>query len=114
MGETFEDRLDMAISLAELGIGSIPINALMPIKGTSYEDLEQLTEQEILRTIAMFRFINPTAKIRLAAGRNLMEDSGRKAFLAGANATITGDLLTTSGNNIDEDKEMLIQIGFEI
>lgn len=111
IGETFEDRLDMAVSLAELGIESIPINALIPIKGTAYEDLEQLTEDEILRTIAMFRFINPTARIRLAAGRNLMERSGRKAFLAGANATITGDLLTTSGNSIDEDKNMLLQMG---
>ncbi len=114
MGETFEDRLDMAISLAELNIESIPINALMPIKGTTYEDLKPLTEDEILRTIAMFRFINPTAKIRLAAGRSLMKDSGREAFHAGANATITGDLLTTSGNNINQDKEMLIQMGFRI
>jgi biotin synthase len=114
MGETFEDRLDMAVSLAELGIGSIPINALMPIKGTMYEDLEQLSEQEILRTIAMFRYINPISKIRLAAGRILMEGSGRRAFLAGANAAITGDLLTTSGNNINEDKVMLTQIGFKI
>lgn len=114
MGETFEDRLDMAVSLAELGIESIPINALMPIKGTEYENLNQLTEDEILRTIAMFRFINPTARIRLAAGRSLMEGSGRKAFFAGANATITGDLLTTSGNNIDQDKEMLVQMGFRI
>lgn len=114
MGETFEDRLDMAVSLAELGIESIPINALMPIKGTDYENLTQLTEDEILRTIAMFRFINPTARIRLAAGRSLMEDSGRRAFFAGANATITGDLLTTSGNSIDQDKEMLITMGFQI
>ncbi|QOX64585.1 biotin synthase BioB [Anoxybacterium hadale] len=114
MGETFEDRLDMAVSLSELGIQSIPINALMPIKGTDYENLRQLTEDEILRTIAMFRFINPTARIRLAAGRSLMEDSGRKAFFAGANATITGDLLTTSGNSIDQDKEMLISMGFQI
>ena len=114
MGETFEDRLDMAIGLAKLGIGSIPINALIPIKGTAYENLEQLTEDEILRTIAMFRFTNPTSKIRLAAGRSLMEDSGRKAFHAGANATITGDLLTTSGNNINKDKEMLTQMGFHI
>lgn len=114
MGETFEDRLDMAVSLAELGIESIPINALMPIKGTDYENLRQLTENEILRTTAMFRFINPTARIRLAAGRILMENSGRKAFSAGANATITGDLLTTSGNNIEEDKGMLMELGFQI
>ena len=114
MGETFEDRLDMAVSLSELGIRSIPINALMPIPGTPYEDLEQLTEDEILRTIAMFRFINPEARIRLAAGRSLMDDSGRKAFRSGANATITGDLLTTSGNNIEQDKAMLIGMGFHL
>lgn len=114
MGETFDDRLDMALSLAELEIESIPINALTPIKGTPYENLEPLAEEEILRTIAMFRFINPTARIRLAAGRRLMEDSGRRAFLSGANATITGDMLTTSGNSIDEDKEMLIRMGFRL
>jgi biotin synthase len=114
MGETFEDRLDMAVSLAELEVKSIPINALMPIKGTPYETLERLTEDEILRTIAMFRYINPTAQIRLAAGRNLMENSGKKAFLSGANASITGDYLTTSGNNIEEDREMLSQMGFQL
>jgi biotin synthase len=114
MGETFQDRLDMAVSLAELGIESIPINALMPIRGTPCEVLEPLTEAEILRTIAMFRFINPTARIRLAAGRSLMEDSGRNAFRSGANAAITGDMLTTSGNNINEDKEMLTNMGFQI
>lgn len=114
MGETFEDRLDMAISLSELGVQSIPLNALMPIPGTPYENLEQLSEEDILRTIAMFRFINPAAWIRLAAGRSLMEDSGRKAFLSGANATITGDLLTTSGNNIDQDKAMLRGMGFNL
>lgn len=114
MGETFEDRLDMAFSLAELGVQSIPINALTPIKGTAYEHIKPLSEDEILRTIALFRFINPTAYIRLAAGRKLMSNSGQQAFLAGANATITGDLLTTSGNNIEQDKEMLIQMGFHI
>lgn len=114
MGETFEDRLDMAVSLAELNIESIPISTLIPLKGTIYENLKCLKEDEILRTIAMFRFINPRARIRLAAGRNLMQDCGRNAFYAGANATITGDLLTTSGNNIDKDKKMLMQMGFQL
>lgn len=114
MGESFEDRIDMAVSLAELGVHSIPINALIPIKGTVYEELEPLTEAEILRSIAIFRFLNPTAYIRLAAGRILMEDSGRKAFLSGANATITGDLLTTSGKNIEQDIEMLTEMGFQL
>lgn len=114
MGETFEDRLDMAVSLAELHVESIPLNALIPIKGTAFEALPALTEEEILRTIAMFRYLNPAAYIRLAAGRTLMENSGKRAFLSGANATITGDMLTTSGNNIDQDKEMLTSMGFSI
>lgn len=114
MGESWEDRLDMAFDLAELGIDSIPLNALMPIKGTPLEDLPQLSEQDILRTVAMYRFINPTADVRLAAGRTLMAENGKEAFFSGANATITGDMLTTSGNNTAQDKEMLIESGFDI
>jgi len=114
MGETWEDRIDMAISLSELGIESIPINALMPIKGTCFETLEPLSEEDILRTIAIFRYINPTAYIRMAAGRNYFKDGGSKLFLSGANATITGDMLTTVGNNTAQDKEMLTNLGFDI
>lgn len=114
MGETWEDRLDMALTLSELKVESIPLNALLPIPGTPFGDLPALTEEEILRTIALFRFINPVADIRLAAGRTLMEDSGKNAFFAGANATITGDMLTTSGNNMLQDREMLISCGFDI
>ena len=114
MGETWEDRLDMAVSLAELEVDSIPINALMPIPGTPFENLKQLTEEELLRVIAMFRFINPSTSIRLAAGRKLMKENGKKAFFSGANATITGDMLTTSGNTTKQDKQMLVASGFEI
>ena len=114
MGETMEDRIDMAVSLSELNIYSIPINALMPIKGTALETAHRLSEDEILRTVAMFRYINPTAYIRLAAGRNLMENCGKRAFMSGVNAAITGDMLTTSGNNIDQDMEMLTKMGFEL
>lgn len=113
MGETWEDRISMAFSLSELNIRSIPINALMPIKGTPLENLEQLSEDDILRAIAIFRFINPEADIRLAAGRSLMQESGKEAFFSGANATITGDMLTTSGNNTAEDLKMLNENGFD-
>ena len=112
MGETWEDRLDMAISLAELGIQSIPINALMPIPGTPLEHRAQLDGRDILRTIAFFRFINPEANIRLAAGRKLLPENGATALLSGASASITGNMLTTSGSTIVEDMAMLKRLGF--
>jgi len=114
MGETWDDRIDMAVSLSELKVESIPINALMPIKWTYYEDLKPLSEDDILRTIAIFRYINPTAYIRMAAGRNYFADGGAKIFLSGANATITGDMLTTIGSNTSQDKKMLTNLGFDI
>ena len=112
MGETWEDRLDMAISLAELEIDSIPINALMPIKGTPFENLERISEEDILRTIAFFRYINPEANIRLAAGRALIKNDGERAFVGGASATITGNMLTTVAcATIRSDKLMLARLG---
>ena len=112
MGESWEDRIDMAVSLAEVGVDSIPINALRPIKGTPLENLESLTEDEILRTIAMFRYINPEADIRLAAGRALMKNDGEMAFKSGASATITGNMLTTvAAATIQSDRKMLQNIG---
>lgn len=114
LGETFDDRIDMALSLAEAKVDSIPINALMPIKGTPFEKIPQLSEEEILRTVAMFRFINPESAIRLAAGRKLLTASGEKAFIGGASATITGNMLTTSGTTIKSDKELFEKLGFEV
>lgn len=114
MGETWEDRLDMAISLAELGIMSIPINALMPIPGTPLENLEQLSENDILRTITFFRYINPEANVRLAAGRALITNDGEAAFSGGASATITGNMLTTSGSTIESDKKLLSGMGRDV
>ena len=114
MGETWEDRVDMALTLSELSIHSVPINALRPIKGTALEDAVPLTETDILRTAAIFRFILPEAYIRLAAGRIIMENSGERAFRSGANAAITGDMLTTSGNDIKTDMEMLTKLGYKV
>lgn len=115
MGETPEDRLDMALSLAEAGVDSIPINALMPIKGTPLENEASLTEPEILRTIAFFRYINPEADIRLAAGRALLRNDGEYAFKSGASATITGNMLTTAAcATIRSDRKMLEDMGREV
>ena len=115
MGETWEDRLDMAISLAEVGVTSIPLNSLMPIPGTPFEHLPRLTEEDILRTVAFFRYINPTAHIRLAAGRALLSNDGEIAFKSGASATITGNMLTTVAcATIRSDRKMLQDLGRDI
>ncbi|MCD8329294.1 MAG: biotin synthase BioB [Lachnospiraceae bacterium] len=115
MGETWEDRLDMAVSLAELESDSIPLNALMPIPGTPLAGQQPLTEAEILRTVAFFRYLNPEAHIRLAAGRALMENDGERAFLSGASATITGNMLTTAARaTIQSDRRMLRRMGREV
>lgn len=113
MGEKWEDRVDMAVSLSETGVVSIPINVLIPIKGTPFEKFEQLKEEEILRTIAMFRFINPSVFIRLAGGRAGFGDEGRKALKSGANAVITGDMLTTSGCRTETDKKMFDELNYK-
>lgn len=113
MGENWQDRLDMAFELFNLKIKSIPINALMAVKGTPLENRPPLSPEEILRTVAIFRYINPTANIRLAAGRKLLPDFGASAFLHGASASITGNMLTTSGTTIKSDIELLHKLGLE-
>ncbi len=107
MGETFDDRKDMAFTLSELNISSIPINALIPIPGTPLEGLKSLSEDDILRAVAMFKLINPESDIRLAAGRRLIRDNGMPAFSCGASASITGNMLTTSGSTIQSDIQSL-------
>ena len=114
LGENVEDRIDMAIELRNLGIRSVPINLLNPIKGTPTEGFSLITSEEAERIVATFRFILPDASIRMAGGRSLLRDKGNSLFLSGANAAITGDMLTTSGTGISEDIEMLKDLGFEI
>jgi biotin synthase len=113
MGETLEDRIDMAFTIRDLGIKSMPVNILNPIKGTPFENVKALTEEEILKTIAIFRFIIPDGAIRLAGGRGLLSDKGERCFLSGANAAISGDMLTTSGISTKQDFEILEKLGYK-
>lgn len=114
LGESLEDRVKLAFQVKELGVKSIPINILNPVKGTPLENAESLSQDEILKTIAIFRFVNPKAFIRLAGGRNLIDEFGKNCFKAGANATITGNYLTTSGNKICDDKKMISEVDLEV
>ncbi len=113
LGETMEDRIDMALELRELGVLSIPVNILNPIKGTPFENNKLLTNDEICRIVAVYRFLIPNGAIRLAGGRGLLQDKGESCFLSGANAAISGDMLTTSGITIKEDMNLLNKIGYK-
>ena len=114
LGETVEDRIDMAFTLRELGIKSVPVNMLNPISGTPYEGNVRLTVEDMRRIVAVYRFILPDGSIRLAGGRGLMEDKGEGCFGSGANAAISGDMLTTAGYTIETDMEMLHRLGYEV
>lgn len=114
LGESMQDRIDLAFTLKELGIKSVPINILSAVKGTPYENNKKLSEEEILKTIAIFRFIIPDAFIRLAGGRSYLSDKGSLAFSSGANAAITGDMLTTSGISVDTDMQIIKNAGYKV
>lgn len=114
LGETPEDRIDMALTLRELGIKSVPVNMLNPIPGTPFEGNKRLTSEDMRRIVAVYRFILPAASIRLAGGRGLMADKGSGCFTSGANAAISGDMLTTAGITVETDKALLRELGYEV
>lgn len=114
LGESAEDRIDMALSLRELGIKSAPVNMLNPIPGTPFGRNKKLTDEDMRRIVAVYRFILPTASIRLAGGRGLLPDKGKGCFVSGANAAISGDMLTTAGITTETDMALLKEMGYEV
>ncbi len=114
MGESMEDRIDLALTLRELQIKSIPLNILNPIPGTPLENTAPLSDEAILTTIAVFRFIHPSAWLRFAGGRLLIRHIETAAIEAGINAAIVGDMLTTVGAKLKEDLEKIKTLGFSI
>jgi biotin synthase len=114
IGESINDRIEMAFEIKRLGIRSIPINILDPIKGTPLENLSILSPIEILKTMAVYRFILPDAFIRYAGGRKALGSMQNVGFQAGVNAALVGDYLTTVGKKIQEDIEMIEMEGLII
>lgn len=113
IGESYADRISMALSLKELKVKSIPLNYYINIDGNVISN-NSLSYDEFVRMVAIYRLVLPNVVIRLAGGRAYMIDKGRKAFLAGANGAIIGDMLTTNGVGISSDIEMIKSLGFDI
>lgn len=114
MGETREDRLDLAMSLRDIGANVVPINILNPIKGTPLENVPPLPPMEILKTIACFRFILPKQEIMIAGGRSVnLRDMQSMVFTAGASALMVGNYLTTLNQSVEKDLQMLKDLGLD-
>lgn len=114
MGETREDRCDMAMQLREIGASVVPVNFLNPIEGTPYEKMKPLAPMEILKTIACFRFILPQQEIMVAGGRTVnLRDLQSMVFMAGASALMVGNYLTTLNQPAEQDLQMLKDLGLD-
>ncbi len=114
LGETMEDRIDMVLTARSLGVKSVPMNLLNPIPGTPCEHHTPLSNEEACRCAALFRFLIPDASIRLAGGRGQVGDKGEACFRSGANAAISGDMLTTAGITVETDRKLIKDLGFEV
>ena len=114
LGETIEDRIDMALDLRTLDIHSVPINVLTPIPGTPFENNEEVNPFEILKTISIYRFILPKAFLRYCGGRIKLGEHAKTGLRCGINSALTGNFLTTTGTTIETDKKMIKELGYEI
>ena len=113
MGESIEQRIEMALTLAELEPESIPINILMPVKNTPFETyIDKIDEENILRTLAIFKIVNPKSILRFCGGRmRLSIENQKKALQTCVDGIMIGNYLTKTGRNPDEDIEMVKEIG---
>lgn len=114
MGETTEDIIDVAFRLRETGVDSIPVNFLIPMPGTSLQGKNELTPNQCLKILCLFRFVNPAMELRIAGGRELHLRSLQSLGLYVANSIFVGDYLTTKGQSADADRQMIRDMGFEV
>jgi len=111
MGETFEDRIDLALLLKELDVDSVPINVLVPVKGTSLGEADSISAVDVVRTIAVFRIILKDKIIKIAAGReSMLKDFQSMVFMAGATGMLIGGYLTIKGRSVEEDQRLVEEV----
>ncbi len=112
LGETWQDRIDMAFLLRELDVDSIPINFLIPIKGTALGHRQFLHPFEALKIISLFRYILPQKEIRICGGRmQILGEFNSMVFIAGADSLLIGNYLTTSGRSYEDDFKIIETYG---
>lgn len=114
MGESMADRLEMAFELAEMDVDSVPVNILNPISGTPLGDTPLISEEEVVRTVAVFRFILPKKAMRFAGGRmRLSHENMLRIMRGGMNGVLMGDMLTTVSNTIADDRILFREANFD-
>lgn len=115
LGETWQDRIDIGMALREIGPDSVPLNFLIPIKGTRLESRNPLESVEALKIISLFRFLLPGREVRVCGGRaQTLGQFNSFVFLAGADGILSGNYLTTSGRCFEDDIRLIRQQGLEI
>jgi biotin synthase len=110
MGENLDQRVELADTLRQLGVESVPLNFLNPQQGTPFGDRTPMTPMEILKCIAVYRYMLPRAEIRIAGGRQFLGDMQAMIFMAGASGVMIGDYLTTKGRSVEDDLKMLADL----
>ncbi|HBG93134.1 MAG: biotin synthase BioB [Nitrospirae bacterium GWF2_44_13] len=112
LGETWEDRIDMALKLKELPIDSVPINYLIPVKGTPLGEQDMLDPFEALKIVSLYRFILPQKEIRVCGGRmQVLGEFNSMVFMAGADSLLTGNYLTATGRTFSDDRLLIKACG---
>ncbi|MBI5639060.1 MAG: biotin synthase BioB [Nitrospirae bacterium] len=115
LGETWDDRIDMAFALREISPDSVPVNFLTPIRGTRLGDKSPLAPLEALKIISLYRFILPDKEIRVCGGRMLtLGEFNSFIFFAGADGLLTGNYLTTTGRGFEDDLRLIHQYGLRV
>ena len=114
MGESHDDIIDLAYSLRDLKVTSVPLNFLIPIEGTPLGHLNELNPRHCLRVLCLFRMILPSQELRIAGGREVHLRSLQPLGLYAANSIFIGDYLTTAGQAANADVQMIRDAGFEI
>lgn len=114
MGESLDQRIELADTLRQLGVESVPMNFLSPGAGTPMANVEPMKPYEILRAIATYRYLLPKAEIRIAGGRQFLGDMQSMIFMAGASGVMIGDYLTTKGRSVQDDLKMMRDLKLEV